>query len=182
MKFVLFSFLTFLVCLISVITFAQVNKKRAGLFQYAQGQKEILERLAGYLGNINGMYAIRISGLFHHVRTRAFPPVAGDSFPPLASILDRQHFFDYDQVRGVLVGYKMPAWLGGINIAGFHFHFLSDDLKKGGHVLDFSAEEIKVEIALLEDIHVAVPKGRNFENFNMKGGNSPALNKVERGK
>jgi len=148
----------------------------------ASGQKDVLERLTEYLQNKNGMYAIRISGLFHHVRARAFPAVTGDSFPPLSSILDRQHFFDYEQVHGVLIGYRMPAWLGGINIAGFHFHFLSDDLKKGGHALDFLAEDIRVEVALLDDINVEAPRGRAFEEFNFKGENSPALNKVEKGK
>lgn len=263
MKFVLISVLTFMACLISMITFAQVHKKRAILFQYGiadafvnglyageypvgqlrregdfglgapdridgeltmdngkvyqskatgetivapdsltsalafvcffkpdtsffisgvLGQKEVLQRLGGYLENKNGMYAIRISGLFRHVRTRAFPPVMGDSFPPLASILDRQHFFDHDHVQGVLIGYRMPSWLAGINIEGFHFHFLSDDLKKGGHVLDFLGEDVRIEVALLDDIHVAAPKGRAFEDLNFKGGNSPALNKVERGK
>jgi acetolactate decarboxylase len=263
MKFVLIPLLTLTVCLISMVTFAQVKKKRAILFQYgiadafvnglytgeypvgalkqegdfglgapdridgeltmdngtvyqskatgetivapdslrsslafvcffrpdtsfvmsgARGQKEILQRLSGYLEHKNGMYAIRISGLFHHVKTRAFPPLTGDSFPPLASILDRQHFFDYDQVRGVLIGYRMPSWLAGINIEGFHFHFLSDDLKKGGHVLDFLGEDIRIEVAMLEEIRVAAPKGRGFEDFDFKRGNSPALNKVERGK
>lgn len=146
------------------------------------GQKEVLERVAGYLANKNGMYAIRISGLFSHVKVRAFPRLTGDSFPPLATILDRQHFFDFEQVRGALIGYHMPAWLSGINITGFHFHFISDDGKNGGHTLDFLAGDVKVEVALLRDIHVVPQKGKAFEEFNFKGENSPGLNKVEHGK
>ena len=49
-------------------------------------------------------------------------------------------------------------------------------------MLDFSADSFRVEIALLEELHVVVPKGQAFDDFNFKGGNSPALEKVEKGK
>jgi acetolactate decarboxylase len=43
--------------------------------------------------------------------------------------------------------------LNGINVKGFHFHFLSTDRKHGGHVLNFIGENLKIEIAELKSLN-----------------------------
>jgi len=52
--------------------------------------------------------------------------------------------FDYEDVAGTIVGIWSPAAASGLSSAGFHFHFISDDRTKGGHVLDFSLQGITV--------------------------------------
>jgi len=133
----------------------------------ASGQN-ILEQLDAYLSNKNGMYAIRISGLFDHVKTRVYPPVDQEPFPPLADILDRQNFFCFNNIGGVLVGYKLPPYLNGINIKGYHFHFLSNQLTEGGHVLDFSIHHVKAEVAILTGFTLAAPTCHSFTTYDFE--------------
>jgi acetolactate decarboxylase len=132
-------------------------------------QKAALQQIENYLGNKNGIYAIRITGLFMHVKTRAFHPVDKEPFPALASIPDKQEFFEFNHVSGTLCGYKMPSYMGGVNISGFHFHFLSAQHNAGGHALDFSPENVLVEIAIINTFEVAIPQDKLFKDFKFKG-------------
>lgn len=144
-------------------------------------EKQLQHTIDSVIANHNGMFAIRVIGRFITVRTRAFPPVTAEPYPALATILDRQRFFNYTDMNGVLIGYKMPAWVAGINIEGFHFHFLSDDLRSGGHVLSMTAADLRIEVMTLSSISVDMPTGKAFRDFPFKGGNTIDLQKVERG-
>jgi len=144
-------------------------------------QKQLLDLIDGYLHNKNGMYAIRISGQFAHMRTRAFQPVTNQPFRPLANMLDKQHIFEFKNQDGVLIGYKLPAYLAGLNIAGYHFHFLTSKFNAGGHALDFSSTKIKVEIAVITDFTLSAPNDAAFRNYQFNNINKSDLEKVEKG-
>ncbi|NGM67081.1 acetolactate decarboxylase [Sphingobacterium sp. SGR-19] len=148
----------------------------------ATEQQNLLEVIKDGLRNINAMYAIKITGDFGHVKTRAFPPVKAEPFPLLSTILDKQQFFDIQNTEGTLVGYHLPEYLNGIQISGFHLHFLSADTKQGGHVLDFNGHNLKVEIAELKSLELDIPTGHDFQNFKFKPKHSEALERVEQGK
>lgn len=144
--------------------------------------KDLYQQLDHYLENKNGMFAIRIKGLFDVVKTRAFPSVDKDSHVPLAQMLDKQKLFNTSKSKGVLIGYSLPAYLSGINISGFHFHFISDNMDAGGHVLEMSsAEKIIVEISELKGFLLEVPDDESFKKFPFKGSNKEDLQKVEKG-
>src|SRR3569833_530982 len=66
-------------------------------------------------------YAIRVTGRFSQMKTRAFSPVVKTPFKPLAELLDQQHVFDLVNTNGCMIGYYMPGYLAGINIVGLHF-------------------------------------------------------------
>lgn len=144
-------------------------------------QKEALAQLEQYAKHKNAAYAIRISGKFNTIKTRAFPPYTQKPYPPLATLLDRQKFFDIRNTTGVIVGYKLPPYLNGLSIEGYHFHFLSDDKSQGGHVLDFSAGDLTVEIAKIKDFHLSIPQDEDFMNYNFKTNIHNDLEKVEKG-
>ena len=38
-----------------------------------------------------------------------------------------------------MLGFRFPAYAEGIEVAGYHLHFISDDRARGGHVLDSRA-------------------------------------------
>ena len=133
-----------------------------------------------YLHKKNGMYAIRISGKFEALKTRAFPPPQ-PPYAPLATLLNTQHFFEIKNTSGVLVGYKLPSYINGVSIEGYHFHFLSDDRRQGGHMITFSGDELKVEVAWLKDFHLSVPDDPGFMDFEFKKKQNTDLEKVEKG-
>lgn len=143
--------------------------------------KEAFSKIQEHLKHKNAIYAIKISGTFNYVKTRAFPKRTQKPFPPLATLLDQQHFFDIRNTPGVLVGFNLPAYLNGLSIEGFHFHFLSDDKTKGGHMLDFSSSALKVEIAEQTDFQLKIPQDSAFREYDFKKQHNADLDKVEKG-
>lgn len=141
----------------------------------------ILNTIEKLLPGKNKMYAIKISGKFNHIKTRAFPPVETEPFPKLANILDQQQFFEYENVDGALIGFLLPTYLNGINAGGFHFHFLSDNKKQGGHMLEFNGNNLKIEIAFLKTFELETPNDKAFLDFEFNEVENESLKKVEQG-
>jgi acetolactate decarboxylase len=153
------------------VTFFKAN--HTFFLSETMSREQVFEQLENHLKNKNGMYAIRISGIFDFVKTRVFPPVDKEPFLPLADIADRQLFFETKHKEGVLIGYKLPPYLNGINMEGFHFHFLADQLEAGGHVLDFSTNRVRVEVAIISDFKVEAPTNRAFRDYKFGPANEP---------
>lgn len=65
-------------------------------------------------------------------------------------------------MKGTLVGFRLPQYLKGTNAAGYHFHFITDDLKAGGHLLDGEFMDNVVEVDALSDWEVTLPRHRSF--------------------
>ncbi|GAA4790444.1 hypothetical protein GCM10023231_17930 [Olivibacter ginsenosidimutans] len=144
-------------------------------------ENALLKLINGLLSNKNSVYAIKISGVFEHVKTRAFPPIEKKPFPPITTIFDRQHFFTYSETKGTLVGFYFPEYLNGINSKGFHFHFLSVDKQQGGHVLDFRGKTLKIELAEQKNFELEIPQDDAFRNFTFETKRNEALERVEQG-
>jgi acetolactate decarboxylase len=144
---------------------------KAGFFNY----------LDSLLTNQNGIYAIHVSGKFKLVKARAFPPVQ-KPYLPLAVMLDRQHFFDHADINGDLIGFRIPKFMEGPHIAGYHFHFLSTDKAFGGHMVDLIAEDITVEIDPLSSYTMDIPQTAEYDNFDFKKDRREDVKSVENGK
>jgi acetolactate decarboxylase len=87
-------------------------------------------------------YAIRIDGVFGKVQVRSVPKQS-KPYPILSEVTKKQAVFNYEDVKGSLVGFWCPDYVGSINVPGYHLHFISDDLTKGGHLLDISFSSAK---------------------------------------
>lgn len=144
---------------------------KAMLFQY----------LDSVLTNVNGMYAIHISGKFSYLKTRAFPPVKAHQHTPLADMLPLQQFFEFKDCQGDLIGYRLPPFMDNTNISGYHFHYLSRQKDAGGHIIDLKASDIVIEIDVLDSYTVQVPSTKDFEHFDFKKNREEDIKSVERG-
>ena len=138
--------------------------------------------LDSVLTNQNGIYAIHISGSFGYIKTRAFPPVEQKPYLPLAAMLDRQHFFEFHDIKGDLVGYRSPAFLEGQLISGYHFHFLADTKDHGGHIIDVVANDITIEVDMLSSYTIDLPQTADFNNFDFRKDRKEEIKSVENGK
>jgi len=105
---------------------------------YAQLQK----MLAAILLSPNMLYGLRIDGVFASIHTRSVPK--SENFVPLVQITRNQPEFHYTNVRGSIAGFYVPDFLGGVNVPGFHLHFLSEDRSMGGHLLDCSISDAQL--------------------------------------
>jgi acetolactate decarboxylase len=143
---------------------------------------ELFHYMDSVLTDVNGIYAIHIKGRFSYVKTRAFPPVQQKPYLPLAAMLNRQHFFEFKAISGDLVGYKLPAFMEGAHISGYHFHFLSDSKDHGGHVTDVIADDITIEVDTLSSYTMDLPQTDDFKNFDFKKDRKEEIKSVENGK
>lgn len=74
--------------------------------------------------------ALRIDGNFRHAHTRTVPRQT-PPYRAMTDVLDDQPVFRFNQREGVLVGFRTPQHMQGINVAGYHEHFITDD-RQGG--------------------------------------------------
>ncbi len=109
------------------------------------------------------------------------PPVNEPPYPQLAGMLDLQHFFQFKESSGDLVGYRLPVYMDNTNISGYHFHYLSDQKDAGGHILDLITGDITIEISPLDSYTVKVPATPAFNHFDFKKDRQEDIKSVERG-
>lgn len=148
------------------------------LVQKEMGYEKFKVRLQSFL-NENEMYAIRISGTFPKVLARA-PAPAGKPYPPLAEHLkEYQYGFGLEHTRGTGVGFYLPAFMGKVNIPGFHFHYLSEEKKSGGHVLDFVADSLYVEIDRASGFVVRSPDDEDFRRADLQKDRKAEVEEIE---
>jgi acetolactate decarboxylase len=108
----------------------------------------------------NVFYAFRASGAFESVKSRVMKPVAeGTSLKTAAS---GQQEFLFENLRGTLVGLWSPGFASSFSVPGYHFHFLSEDRQKGGHVLECRASDLAIEGCSISEMHVSLPETAEF--------------------
>jgi acetolactate decarboxylase len=100
--------------------------------------------------------AVRIDGRFEHVHVRSVP-MQVRPYPSLATAISHQHVCELDDVAGTMVGFRFPDPLDGIEMAGFHLHFVTADRTRGGHVLSYRVLEGELRIDEATDLHVELP-------------------------
>ena len=121
----------------------------------------------------NYLYAFWLSGDFEFVRTRT---VAKQSKPyrRLVEVTKGEPVQIFGAspdgasgVSGDIVGFLTPVYQQGIGIAGDHAHFISADRHSGGHVLDYTLVRGALKICIGTDLHVELPRTREFENADL---------------
>lgn len=109
-------------------------------------------QLQGHFRSRNVVYALLVEGTFPHMKCRAVCKQSEGK--RLKDVASEQVVFEFSQQEGLLVGFWCPAFVGSnLNVPGFHFHFLSTDKQRGGHVLQMKLQAGAT--AYLQEIHRA---------------------------
>jgi acetolactate decarboxylase len=109
----------------------------------------------------NLFYAVKIHGIFTDLTARSVPRQSVP-FPPLATAIAQQSLFPFHNISGTLVGFRSPAFVKGINQTGYHFHFISDDQRSGGHALSFVTGSVMIEIGVIRQHTTFLPENQPF--------------------
>jgi acetolactate decarboxylase len=126
----------------------------------ASSFEEVTKICNRYRDSDNLFYAFRIDGHFAHIHTRAMKATLDGL--RLAKAAAIQPEFEFTDVVGTLVGIWAPQFSSALNIAGYHFHFLSEDRTKGGHLLECSGKNLRVRVERLNDFHLSLPESEEF--------------------
>ena len=93
-----------------------------------------------------------------------------------------QRDFYFEDLRGSLVCVYYPDYMDGINAAGWHFHFVSEDRQRGGHVFDLHMTEGSVILDKISRINLQLPRDAAFDTYSLKDASKDDLKQVEQGK
>lgn len=136
------------------------------------------DRLDEALPQQNRFVAIRVEGRFAALTVRSVrrqePP-----YRPLDVVAKEQEVHRLADVAGTMVGFRSPAWAGGLNVPGYHWHFLTADRSRGGHVLDCRPVDGRVQYAIGRDWEVKLDPAAAFDAVDLRKDRSRELRRVE---
>jgi len=123
--------------------------------------------------------AFRLDGEFATVTARSVP---GQS-PPyrgLAEVVKDQNVFTIENTSGTLVGFRFPVYSEGIEVAGYHLHYVDDERLRGGHVLGLEIESGTVSGSFSRDLHVELPPGLDLASPDLAESTHEAIERAEK--
>jgi acetolactate decarboxylase len=109
----------------------------------------------------NMFYALKVEGVFEYVKTRTVPRQR-KPYPPLVDVVKHQSIFEFHGVKGTIIGFRAPAFVQGLNVPGYHLHFITQDRKAGGHLLACQIRNAEVELDFTSRLYVVLPEGVAF--------------------
>lgn len=140
----------------SKVTFASVVFFKSDMVSGINKQasfSQLQDFLDKKINDQNGIYAIKIHGLFANVTARSVHK-QDSLFVPLSDVVGNQTVFHFTNVKGTLVGFYMPDYMRNLNVKNYHFHFISDDYGFGGHILDFNMTNGTIQVLKIKQVQI----------------------------
>lgn len=161
----------------AVVTYFNEDGRIADL--EAASLTDLDEHLDHKLPRPNSPYAIRLDGEFAELTLRSVP-AQKPPFRPLVEVVKDQVTWKHVNLRGTLVGIRCPEWMKSINVAGYHWHFLSEDHKVGGHVLGCAFDGIDAVYDECSEVMIHIPKSAEFDRFQTDAVSEDDIKQIER--
>lgn len=161
----------------AVMTFFQPTEKRS--FKQKISREQIHNVIDDITTTDNLFCALRIDGTFSHVETRTVP-CQQRPYKPMLEAIAEQPTFDFTHQNGVIIGFRCPNYTQGINVAGYHEHFITDTRNGGGHVLDYQLENGVLTFGTVAKLVIDLPQESDFLRANLSPQNlNNAIRAVE---
>lgn len=140
----------------ALIPFATVTRFNPAISTSLAGvasAKELAAALDRLLPAGDCFCAVRVDAICDAVTVRNCPKQARP-FRPLAEVTKEQAVFNLHNVAGTLVGFRYPAYIQGLNMSGYHFHFIAKDRRAGGHMLDCQFQKAAMQATVSQDFRL----------------------------
>ena len=124
-------------------------------------------------------HAVKIEGTFGYVKTRSVPGQE-KPYPPLIEVTANQPTFEFHDIEGTIVGFYCPDYVEGLNVPGYHLHFITADRKAGGHVLEFSIKDAELSVDYTSELHLILPDTEEFNRLDLTRSRKEELEKAEK--
>jgi acetolactate decarboxylase len=124
-------------------------------------------------------YAVKIDGIFNYIKTRSVPKQQ-EPYPPLVEVVKEQTVFEFHDVSGTIVGFRCPDSVTGVNVPGYHLHFITEDRKAGGHLLACQLHDATIAIDYTSEFYMVLPQHKSTtQKADFSKDRSEELKKVE---
>ena len=77
------------------------------------------------------------------------------------------------------MGFRFPRYAQGLNVAGYHFHFITEDRSAGGHVLDLMLAGGELRVDAEADLRLELPPGVDLPTPDTTDAKKDALDRIE---
>jgi acetolactate decarboxylase len=135
--------------------------------------------MAAGLPSQNMVYAVRMHGTFPSMKVRAIP-AQSKPYPNLTAAAQNQSVYTYTDTTGSVVGVYTPVFFEGLNVVGYHLHYISDDRQTGGHILDLTVPgNTVVDYDITPEFHMILPTSGAFTGVDLSQDLTGELAKVE---
>ena len=111
-----------------------------------------------YEHGANLFYMVKIIGTFSSIKVRSEYKQEKPYRNLDVALAADQTEFDYDNISGTMVGLYCPSFMGGLNSVGWHFHFITEDLTRGGHVLQVSIDSAEAALDATPGFELMLPE------------------------
>ncbi|CNC93326.1 alpha-acetolactate decarboxylase [Yersinia frederiksenii] len=148
----------------AVMTFFQPTETRN--FEHKMNREQLHRVINDVAASDNLFCALRVDGTFSHVETRTVP-CQQRPYKPMLEAIAQQPTFKFEHRNGIIIGFRSPNYVQGINVAGYHEHFITDDRNGGGHVLDFQLENGTLTFGTITKLVIDLPQEPDFLQANL---------------
>ena len=130
--------------------------------------------------SINRFCMVRIDGTFKTINVRS-EYSQEKPYKPLVEVLEKdQTFYDYENIKGTVIALYCPDYMKELNNSGWHMHFISEDGKKGGHVLGLSTDKAEASYDFTERFNMLLPDNEIFNLTDFSKDRSEEVKKAEK--
>ena len=136
-------------------------------------QPAMLAAVAAMLPSQNIFHALRIEGRFDYVKTRAV--AKQDKSVGLEDATREEPIFEFHEVEGTIVGFFTPDYLRGVNVPGYHLHFITADRTAGGHMLDCRTKDVTIKIHHTPEFELGTPGTEEFLKADLSQDHTAAI-------
>ena len=161
----------------AAVTYFEVDKNVR--LEKSMNLTELEEYLDQNLPVENLFYAVKIEGNFSSLKARSVPKQE-KPYPKLTDVVSNQTVFELENVSGTLVGFRTPEYVKGINVPGYHIHFINKDRNSGGHVLDFELENGNISLDTTNAFFMELPTSGDFSKVELGKDLQAELETVEK--
>jgi len=148
----------------ATVTFFEPDK--TVLLKNKMNYEQLKQSLDSLLPTKNLFYAIKIEGVFKYIKARSVSR-QNKPYPSFTDVINNESVFEFNNIRGTLVGFYCPEYTSGINVPGYHFHLITEDKKAGGHLLECEIQDVKVEIDYISRFYMLLPQCNEFYNADL---------------
>lgn len=120
-----------------------------------------------------------MEGTFEYVKTRSVPKQE-KPYPPLVEVTAHEPTFEFHDIKGTIVGFYCPDYFAGLNFVPYHLHFITEDRKAGGHVLEFIIKDVELSVDYVSELRMILPGTEEFNSLNLTKSRTEELEKAEK--
>jgi acetolactate decarboxylase len=135
--------------------------------------------LAGSTQEKNIFHAVKMEGTFEYVKTRSVPKQE-KPYPPLVEVTAHEPIFEFHDIKGTMVGFYCPDYFVGLNVVPYHMHFITEDRKAGGHILEFIIKDAELSVDYTSELRMILPNTEGFNSLNLTKSRTEELEKAEK--